>query len=241
MAVAIRSPAGGYPAGYPNRTIVGHSSPVAVVVEILVTNDIGRNVTSGGSTILALIAFTAPAIKLIVSTDAVGVGNELVSPSESCALIRMDGEGLTTARDFALTASDRDDRRISCFINLHTVVTWSKKSEGQIRRVQFDRLVLVETTQVNTDDAFAEACLCKVVRQIQKREASSLGQMNHCGSQLNFSSGAPVSPEPVTRSDWPIHDRRNPILDSRRLEGNRTTCVRQTCCAVGWVIVIGRR
>ena len=74
--------------------------------------------------------------------------------------------------------------------------------------------------QVNADDAFAQADLCDVVGQVQKRETGFTSQTNRRRPDVQLGAGTPVCPELIARGDWPVHDRRNPVLGSGRLEGN---------------------
>ena len=130
MAVAIGGPAGDNRARHPDWTVVGHGAPSAIVIEIFITDYIRRNVAGGGGVILVIVAVTAPAIEVIVTTEAVKVGGELISSSERGVLIGMHGEGLTATRHFAFAAPDGDGRRVARFIDLKAVVTGSKKIEG---------------------------------------------------------------------------------------------------------------
>ena len=104
-------------------------------------------------------------------------------------------------------AADGDNRRVARFIDLQAIVTGSKKIEGEVWRIHFERLVLIEVAQVNADDAFAETDLCDVIGQVQKGESGFTGQTNRRRPSVQFGSGTPVCPELITRANWPVHHR----------------------------------
>jgi hypothetical protein len=169
---------------------------------------------------LAIVPVTAPAIEFIKVADVVEFSDELIGSGEPGLLIGMHRESLSPTRHLALAVSNQDDRRIACFIDLKTVVTRPKKTEGKVRCVHFDRFVRVEVSQVNAQEAFAELDLGNGIGQVQERESGFTSQANRRRPCVKFGPSPFVCPEPVPRRDGPVRDCRNPILGPRRLERN---------------------
>src|SRR5258707_4666914 len=63
VAIAIRRPTDDGGMGEPNGAVLGHRAPATVVVEVFVTNNIGRNVARGLRAIFAAVAVTAPVVE----------------------------------------------------------------------------------------------------------------------------------------------------------------------------------
>src|SRR5438270_9627810 len=90
VAVAIRRPTDDGGVGEPNGAVLGHRAPASVVVEVFITNDIGRNIARGLRAIFAAVAVTAPMIEVvIVIAESLNVGVELVGPGKRAGFPRM--------------------------------------------------------------------------------------------------------------------------------------------------------
>ena len=69
MPLVIRCPACGNPVGEPDVAVVRIVTPVAVVVEVFVPDNVVGDIPRRARLIVAAIAIVGPAIKLIASTD----------------------------------------------------------------------------------------------------------------------------------------------------------------------------
>src|SRR5579885_3850267 len=66
VAVAIRRPAHYRHMRKPDIPIVWNRPPAAVVVEVLIADDVFRNVAAGCGTVFALVSLIAPLVKVVV-------------------------------------------------------------------------------------------------------------------------------------------------------------------------------
>ena len=86
MAITIGGPVGVNSRGHPHVSIFRIRAPGAVVVQVLVADDVGRDVTRRSRVIVVSLAFVAPVVKVIAITGLVNIRLQVISSGESAAL-----------------------------------------------------------------------------------------------------------------------------------------------------------
>jgi hypothetical protein len=140
------------------------------------------------------VAVVAPSIEVIVATQSVNIGGELVGSRERGMLVCMNRKGLAATSHFPFPSAYRNHRRVSCLINLEAVVAGTKQVESQIWRIDLYPVVLIEVAHVNTQRPFVELNLCHIVVQIQKRKTRLTSEPDCSRPDVQLGSGIPVSP-----------------------------------------------
>ena len=144
VSFVIRSPAFIDVVGEPDVSVVGVVAPVAVVVKIVVTNYIGREVMRGAGIIVAMIAGFRPTVKLICVADLLYVGVQRIGAAERAGLSGVQCVGLTVACSLALAFPDGDDGVAAIFAGIESVVSGLRDGECQVWRVDFEVVIVLQ-------------------------------------------------------------------------------------------------
>src|SRR5690349_2458160 len=100
MAISISRPTRLDRTRKPHTAIVGNSTPVTIIIEVLVANDVPRNIASRHGMLFTKVAIVAPSIEVIVAAQSVNIGRELVASGEGGMLVCMNREGLAATSHF---------------------------------------------------------------------------------------------------------------------------------------------
>jgi hypothetical protein len=84
-------------------------APVAIGIQILIADDIVRDILGRGRPLITVIALVCPIIESVGSADVNDVGVQRFSAAESARLSGVKGIGLTIARRLASPVADADD------------------------------------------------------------------------------------------------------------------------------------
>jgi hypothetical protein len=90
----------------PDGAVIRRGTPIAILIEILVANDICRNVMSRPGTLPAAIATGRPSLKLILTAGILAGCMELIRSGETVGITRTNGVGsISTTGDFSLAVA----------------------------------------------------------------------------------------------------------------------------------------
>ncbi len=218
VAIAVRRPTNDGGVWKPNRAVFGHLAPTAVVIEVFVADDIGRDVARGLRAILAAVAITAPVVEVVVIAETLNVGVELIGAGKRAGFPRMNGVSGAAAGDFAFPIANGHERGIAAFINVDLVVARTKNRESQVRCINFESFVLFEAPHADVQCAFGESDLGHAVVQIQEGKAGVAGKADGCGADVQLGTRAVVGPELVAGGNRAVDDRGNPIVGATRIK-----------------------
>ena len=155
MTIAIRRPTDDGGVGEPNGAVLGHRAPASVVVEVFVSDDIGRNIARGLRAIFAAVAVTAPVVEVVgVIAESLNVGVELVDPGKRAGFAGMNGISGAPTGDFAFTFADNNDGGIARFVDVDFVVARTKDRESKVGCIDFESFVLLEPPHAHVKSAF---------------------------------------------------------------------------------------
>ena len=101
VALVIRRPACFNTVGVPDVAVVRIVAPVAIVIQILIADDIVGQILRRARVVITVIAAVRPVIKLIGSADINYIGVQRVCPAESASLSGVQRVGLAVAGRFA--------------------------------------------------------------------------------------------------------------------------------------------
>ena len=217
MAVAVRRPADCY-VRIPDVAVVAFIAPVSVIVQVVVADDVGRDIASGTRILPAVIAVVGPVIELVGIADLFHVGFEGIGAAESGSLSGVDFVGLSVASGFAVSFADRDDSVAAVFAGFHAITSGLVNGERQIRRVDLKGFVTIQPAHANIDGAGAQLNLRRAVVEVEERDAGIFRQANHGRSKLQFSARAAIGPDLVASGHRPVINGADPILFTSGLE-----------------------
>src|SRR5258708_1754322 len=221
VAVTIGSPADHGGVRQPNGAVFGNGAPAAVVVEVFVADNVARDVAGRSGMVFAAITVATPVVKIvIVNADPLDVGVELVGPSKRADFTRMNGVSSATTGDFAFAVADNDDGGVTCFVDVNLVIAGTKNRKSQVRRIDFESFVVVQTAHPHVNGALSDADLRHTVVEIQERKASVAGETDRCGAEVQLSTRAIVGPKLVAGGHRAIDNSGNPVVGASRVERN---------------------
>jgi hypothetical protein len=146
-------------------------APVAIVIEIFITNHIVGQIARRTGVVVAPLTALSPSVKLVRVTDLLHVGIQRVAPAERSSLPGMDRVSLPVACGLALSVSRSNHRVAAIFACLEAVVPGPLNAECQIGRVDFNGIVLIKPPHANIYRSGCKLDLDCVVIKIQKRAA----------------------------------------------------------------------
>src|SRR5262245_3033344 len=130
MAESIRSPACNHCTRDPHWAIVRHRTPAAIIIQILISNDIVGNIACRRGTVHSLVAVSAPTVKHIEVASVAYIRSELIGPREGDTFIGMNRKSLPCSGNLAFAVTDRDNGCVTLIIDLQPVIAGPKKVEG---------------------------------------------------------------------------------------------------------------
>ena len=237
MAFMIRSPAGIDAVGKPDVSVVGIVAPVAVVVEIVIADDVGCEVVRRAGIVMAVVASFRPTIERIGLADLFDIGIERIGAAESAGLSAVQRIGLPVAGGLAFAFADGNDGVAAIFAGINAVVAGLSDRKCQVRGIDLEIIAVVEPAHGEADGARSKLNLYGVVIEIEKRESRIWGKANHSRSKLNFGAGILVGPKFVAGGHGTVGNGSDPVIFARGLEGNGALHVSQASDS-GWRIVL---
>src|ERR1041384_2707548 len=105
MPVAVWGPVRGHTAREPDRAVLGHRTPAAIFIEVLISDGIVRYVLRCFRMFPALIAAVPPAIEIVALCNAFDIGIQFVRAVKVRGLtgtdqLNADVEGIAEGDDF---------------------------------------------------------------------------------------------------------------------------------------------
>lgn len=65
MSIAVRRPSGVHAIRKPHISVIGHVAPIAVIVQVVITDDVSGYVAGGFGALFAIVAGAAPIIEFV--------------------------------------------------------------------------------------------------------------------------------------------------------------------------------
>jgi hypothetical protein len=143
MALVIRCPTLLNMIRVPDMAVVRIVPPVAVVVEIFVSDHITGEIPRRSGIIVTTIAAIAPGIKLVAAIYLFHVGIQGIGSAEGSSLSCMNPISLPIACCFALSVTRADDGVRAIFTRLDPIVPRTVDIECEVGRIDFDSIVPV--------------------------------------------------------------------------------------------------
>jgi hypothetical protein len=239
---AVGSPIGRHGRRDPYVSVVRSVLPLAVVIEILRPGNVLRHVLARDRPVEFTIALERPAIETIRGAQCRRNDGHLVGAHEGHHFLVVDRNRLAAAAGFGLALNDSDYRGIAGFADVHPVLSGLIQQHGEIRRIDLVGLVFQQLAHVNEHRSGGHLHLRDVVIEIQEREAGAGAHADDGAADIQLSSRARrIRPKSVARCQRTIQLRANPVLGSRRLEGDGALDVAQPRNAPRRIVFVSER
>ncbi len=222
----------------PDSAVLARVAPSSILIEVLISDGILRNVPPRRGTIFASVTFVGPALQIVVATHTLDIGVQLIGAAKYPGLVGVHAIGLPATGDFSFSIANDNYGGVARFIHVDSVNARTRGCKSQIRCINLENFAATETPQTNSHRSFRQLQLRGVVVQIQKRKTSVRAQANRARTDLQLCPGITVSPKLVSSGHGPVHHSTNPVLRSCRLKGNRSIRNAETSHACGRIIVV---
>ena len=235
MAVAIRCPAGCHAIRHPDIAVIRVDAPAAVRIEVLIADHVRRNVAGRVRVVVSAVATAGPAIEFVPARR----GDDLVvaqaGPGEAIRLARIDDIRRAVAIRFTLPLAHDDRRRVAIGIDVDPVFAGLSKGEGEIRRVDLEQLVGLETAHTDVQGALRQLQLGDPVVEIENGDGGAAVQADHRPADLDLGPRTRLSPQAVAGRQRPVDRGVVPLVLAGRREADAAAHVAQARDPRGWV------
>ena len=243
MSVAVRRPSDGDTRGEPHISIIGGVSPLAIVIEVVIADNVARDVAGGLGVLFAIVAAAAPGVKFVATAGSPAVIGQRVRAAESCAVAGVHVVVGAAAGGFTFSGAHGNRRRVAVGIDIDAVFAGALQREGQIWRVDFIGVATIEPAHEHVHRALRQLNLHGAIVKIQECNSCLAADANRGAADMQFTPRVSVGPQIVTHGERAIGIRLHPIRFTARLEGDRSLDVVEACHSSRRIIVreCGRR
>ena len=238
MADVVRCPSRVDAVGKPDVAVGRIVAPVAIVVEVLVADDIGRKVVRGARIIVSVIAGFGPSIKVVRTVKLFHIGVKLIGTAECGALAAAEFIALASARGFAIAFANADDGVVSIGADFNAIMTGLEDGEGLVGCVDLEIVVFMQAAHGDIDCAGGELKLHGIVVEIDEGEAGHGAEADDGRPELHFGAGTLVGPKLVAGRQGTVGNGSHPIAFAGGLEGNGTFHVAQASNAARRIVLV---
>jgi hypothetical protein len=142
MTLVIRRPARGN-VGKPDIAIFRLRRPVAIVIQVFVSDDISRNISSGPCILISVVSVIAPVVEIIRRANILHLSVQRVCAVECGALSRVHGICLPVPRRLAFSFANTHNGVGSVFTSLYAVAARLVDGERLIWSINLKDFVAV--------------------------------------------------------------------------------------------------
>jgi hypothetical protein len=142
-----------------------------MVVEVLVTGHLGRDVIGGFGVVFTLIARKRKIVEIIRAGNLLDLMIKLVGPGETRVLAGNHGVSGASARDLASTVPDSRISLGAIGVHVNPILARLLQRKCQVRRIYFDDVTIIKVAQSHNDRPLRQLQLQRVVIQIEKCNA----------------------------------------------------------------------
>lgn len=168
VAFTIRRPTR-FHVGIPDVPVIAFVAPVAIVVEIVIADDVMRKILRRSRIIVAMVSAVRPAIELIRLADLLYIGIQRIGSAERACLSGVQCVGLTVAGSLSFANANVDNRVSPIFTCFQPITSRLRDGKSKVGRIDLEVIVAVQSPHSKIDCAGAQLKLYRVVVQVQKR------------------------------------------------------------------------
>ncbi len=234
--VAVWCPAGRYIVRKPHGSVIVLGLPIAVPVQILITDHVFGNVLGGSGLRIALIALAAPSVEGVAAAE---VGNHQIVERGVAEIVAVAGchvvPGVVLAVHDGTPVEHRDPGRLAIATDVDPERAGLIDHQRKRRRVDFDTLTLVKLTCCEIECALGQFDLRQLIVQRKKAEARVGAQAHGAAAELQFCAGVLASGQAITRGHWAVDGCADPVFRAGRQNAEVAGDIGQARRPAWWV------
>ena len=221
MAVAVRGPPHGHGARHPHRAVLGAIAPFTVIVQVLVADDVARDVARRARVVPAAVTAGAPVFPGIWTDRVVHVVRGGVAAYHYRALIRVHWEGGAGGGHFGVAAPHGDGGRVPAGIDVHAIRAGAEQGDGAAGRVDLEALVIPQVAYPHVERALRQPHLHGAIIERQEAERSLRREAERTRAHRDLGARVRVGPQMVSIVEWVVDRGLVPVDHVAGSEGHR--------------------
>jgi hypothetical protein len=170
---------------------------MAVVVEIFIACHFRRNVIRGLGRVFPAVAAEHPILEAVRRRDLANLVIEFFRAGKDCALPAHDSERASASGDFAPAFINGYNRLVAVGTGIKPVFTGSLDGECQIRRINFDRVVVIQMPDAHDNCSLRELELDDIVREFEEPDSRLAAHADDRRANMHLGARALVDPQMV--------------------------------------------
>ena len=219
VAYMVGCPTHRYSARRPYPTVVGRRFPRAVLVEVFVSDNIGRNILCGLDSLFGSLARLSPPVEVIRGSSSIHLILSLIASSDDGCLLSLQGEGSGVRSNFGRSGTNGCIILNSVGIRIDTILSGASNGKCLCRSIYFE--ISVEPAYAYVERALGEPDLDAAVVQIQKFEGSSRAEAECNTGSVDLRTCALIAKNLISNGKRTIDLSVNPLVNPTRFERNR--------------------
>ena len=142
MAVVIGRPSIGSAVGNPYGAVIGRVAPGSILVQVLISDQLARDIARRRRLVVALVAARAPGIHLIARRSSSGLIAGLIDADHLRLFAGLYGESLIRSGQLARASPHRHQGSGGIGLDVDPVFTGAQESEGQVGGVHLKAVLI---------------------------------------------------------------------------------------------------
>ena len=217
----VRRPVGIDVARVPDRPVAGVVLPIAVGIELLVTDHLARHIAGRHRLIFDAVARVHPARK-VAARHLAGADGGQVAPRHRQLLAAAErARRASVAVDHSTARQYRDLRQVGRRVGVDLVLARALDHQRQVAGVELDALAGHVLAHPHLQAAPLQRDAQHLVVQFGKRQQALLVESQRGRADVQFSPRVAVGPQPVAAAQGAIRDGAVPPGVSRRRKDDR--------------------
>src|SRR5260370_37368230 len=127
----------------------GNPSPLAIIIEVFVADDITGNIASGPGMLLAFVTGLAPVVESVRPLGTSHIESQRIRAGNTRIFTRVQMEVAAAAGGLAFSLANGYVRGLAFRIDIKAVFTGALHGERKIGRVDFEGIAAVESPQAD--------------------------------------------------------------------------------------------
>src|SRR6266576_469603 len=168
-----------------------------------------------------------PIIESIRALGASHIKRQRIRAGNVRIFTRIHVEVAAAACGLAFSFTHGEVRGLAVGIDVEAVFTGALHRKREVRRVDFEGIAAVKSSNVDAQRTLRELNLHGAVVNVQKRNSGFTRETDLCAANVQLATRIPVGPEIVTGREGPVGIRLHPIGLATRLKRHRTLHVIQ--------------
>ena len=222
VPVSVGRPPGNDVRGKPYVSVIWNVPPLAVLIEIVISDDVAGDVACGFRALFAVVAGVAPIVKFIEASGLSAVVCQRIRAAKIGLIAGVHVVFAAPAGGFPFALAHGNRCRVAIGVDIDAIITGALESEGKVRRVYLKRVATFDPAHVNVQRSLRKLDLNGAIIQVQESYTRLAADSNRRAAYVKFAARVSIGPQIVAYGERAVGIRLNPIRFTAWLEGERS-------------------